>query len=122
MWLVMERRLIIFNFVLLGLLASAFSIPQVKSVGASATQWSQTYGGTGNDYAYSLVQTGDAGYALAGYRDPFATWNGDFWLVKTDENGVIPEFSLFLLLPLLAISTLFVVILSKEKLPRKIHA
>jgi len=116
----MERKVVIvFNVILVGLLASAFSIPQVKLVGASATRWSQTYGGTGNDYAYSVVQTSDGGYALAGYRDPLATWKGDFWLVKTDENGVIPEFPSFFVLPILATITTFAVILAKKKLPEK---
>src|SRR3989304_6026509 len=44
-------------------------------------QWNRTYGGTSNDRAYSLVQTGDGGYALAG------SLSGDFWLVKTDLSG-----------------------------------
>ncbi len=48
--------------------------------------WSKTYGGSHRDEAYSLVQTSDGGYALAGYTGSFGT-GGDFWLVKTDASG-----------------------------------
>jgi len=67
--------------------------------------WNQTYDGK----AYALVQTSDGGYALAG------TKNDDFWLIKTDEHGVIPEFPSWIILPLLLIATV-VVILYRNKL------
>ena len=50
-------------------------------------QWSKTYGGAGSDGASSVVQTGDGGYALAGYTYSFGSGNGDAWLVKTDASG-----------------------------------
>ncbi|HKZ93180.1 MAG TPA: hypothetical protein VJ249_01185 [Candidatus Bathyarchaeia archaeon] len=53
----------------------------VKTDSSGNMQWNRTYGGTSNDRAYSLVQTGDGGYALAG------SLSGDFWLVKTDLSG-----------------------------------
>ena len=52
--------------------------------------WSRTYGGAGNEEAQSLVQTSDGGYALAGSTDSFGAGDYDFWLVKTDENGINP--------------------------------
>jgi len=62
-----------------------------KSVPASATvppkDWSQTYGGSYDDYAYSVVQTSDGGYALAGYTDSSGAGGFDFYLVKTDLAG-----------------------------------
>jgi len=63
------------------------SLPLIGSVGASSEMWSQTYGGTGGDLAYSLVETSDGGFALAGETYSFDVGQGDFWLVKTDENG-----------------------------------
>ena len=59
------------------------SLPFIGSVGASLELWSQTYGGTGGDVAYSLVVTSDGGFALAGVSTSF----GGFWLVKTDAEG-----------------------------------
>ena len=69
------------------------SLPFVGSVGASSELWSQTYGGEhGNvvytfDIAYSLVETSDGGYALAGYTRNANVGVSEGWLVKTDANG-----------------------------------
>jgi len=68
---------------LCGLLMFSLAIP----VGASSTGWSQTYGGTENDGALSLLQTSDGGYAMVGYTCSFGAGEDDFWLIKTDETG-----------------------------------
>ena len=49
--------------------------------------WSQTYGGAGDDYAYSVIQTSDGGYALAGSTDSFGPGETNAYLVKTNANG-----------------------------------
>jgi predicted secreted protein len=49
----------------------------------------QTYGGIGSDQAYSLIQTIDGGYALAGSTNSSGAGNLDYWLVKTDATGTI---------------------------------
>jgi hypothetical protein len=59
----------------------------VKTDANGNTVWSRTYGGTGYDWAYSLVATSDGGYAIAGYTVSSGAGNADFWLVKTDEFG-----------------------------------
>jgi hypothetical protein len=51
-------------------------------------EWSQTFGGSGFDLAYSVQQTIDGGYVLTGYTDTFATGYSDAWLIKTDEFGI----------------------------------
>jgi len=90
------------------------------------TVWSQTYGGSGHDYAYDLVMTTEGGYALAGtwnYTNP--TWGGlslaipgDFFIVKTDGLGVVPEaFSLAATALLLA--AVLPIMLSNKQLFRK---
>ncbi len=52
-------------------------------------EWNQTYGGEKFETAYSLVVTSDGGYALAGHTQSFGAGDGDYWLVKTDENGTV---------------------------------
>ena len=59
----------------------------VKTDASGNMQWNNTYGGTENDVAFSVVQTGDGGYALAGYTQSFGAGYTDFWLVKTDASG-----------------------------------
>jgi hypothetical protein len=49
--------------------------------------WSKTYGGTDDDIGYSVVQTSDGGYAIAGYT--VGASPGDAYLVKTDESGTM---------------------------------
>lgn len=50
-------------------------------------EWEQTYGGAGDDWANSMIQTTDGGFALLGFTESFGNGNGDFWLVKTDSSG-----------------------------------
>ena len=59
----------------------------VKTDENGAMEWNITYGGTGDDEAFSLVETFDGGYAVAGYTDSFGAGAQDFWLVKTDRFG-----------------------------------
>ena len=59
----------------------------VKTTEQGNLEWNKTYGGTSSDYARSLVQTSDGGYALAGATESFGAGSDDFWLVKTDANG-----------------------------------
>lgn len=57
------------------------------SIHPPPTEWNKTYGGTGNDKAWSVVQTRDGGYALAGETNSSGAGLNDFWLVKTDAAG-----------------------------------
>ncbi len=72
--------------------------------------WNQTYGGAGDEQAFSLVETSDRGYAIAGYTTSSYAGPSDFWLVKTDENGIIPEFPSWIILPLFLTATLVLAI------------
>jgi hypothetical protein len=51
--------------------------------------WAKTYGGTDDDLAYSVRQTSDGGYIVAGSTISFSAGLDDIFLVKTDANGNI---------------------------------
>jgi PKD repeat protein/predicted secreted protein len=59
----------------------------VKTDANGNMQWNKTYGGTNTDGAFSVTQTSDGGYAMAGYTASFGAGGEDFWLVKTDAVG-----------------------------------
>jgi hypothetical protein len=59
----------------------------VKTDSNGNAQWNQTYGGSRIDIAYSIQQTSDGGYIVAGSTNSFGSGSNDFWLVKTDPNG-----------------------------------
>jgi len=65
----------------------SFDFWLVKTNSSGSMLWNQTYGGTGDDEASSVIQTSDGGYALAGYTTSFGVGGYDFWLVKTDSSG-----------------------------------
>src|SRR5207247_1541524 len=55
--------------------------------------WEKSLGGSGDDYAYSIQQTNDDGFIVAGSspsNDGDVSGNHghtDFWIVKLDEDG-----------------------------------
>jgi uncharacterized delta-60 repeat protein len=49
--------------------------------------WQNTYGGSDYDDAYSIQQTADGGYIVAGTTYSFGVGYGDFWLLKLDSTG-----------------------------------
>jgi len=51
------------------------------------TLWTRTYGGPYCEVAYSVQQTSDEGYVLAGVTYTFDAGGIDFYLVKTDPSG-----------------------------------
>jgi|GEM_PF-6940484 len=58
----------------------------VRTDAAGGILWTRTFGGAGSDICYTLIQTSDGGFAMAGFTSVYAG-NDDFMLVKTDGNG-----------------------------------
>lgn len=90
----------------------------VKTNSEGNMVWNQTYTGSADSVLYSIIQVNDNGYVLAGFTNSSST-SQDVWILKTDENGVIPEFSGSFVLLLLAICTIFVAIILKRTVTKK---
>jgi len=86
----------------------------VKTDSSGNIQWNQTYGGQKGDSVWAIVQTADGGYALAGQTASFGAGEGDAWLIKTDEYGIVPEFPSWTILPLVVATTLIALYLKKK--------
>jgi hypothetical protein len=59
----------------------------VKTDPSGNHEWNKTFGGTSYEWAFSVQQTSDGGYILAGYMYSYGAADYDFWLVKTDPSG-----------------------------------
>ncbi len=61
----------------------------------AADGWATTYGGANHERAYSIRQTIDEGYMVAGYTESFSTVeihgqrDRDIWVLKLRSNGTI---------------------------------
>lgn len=60
----------------------------IKTDSTGIVQWSQTFGGTGTEYGYDLVETSDGGLILVGSTTSSGAGGRDVYLIKTDSGGV----------------------------------
>ncbi|MEO0114671.1 MAG: PKD domain-containing protein, partial [candidate division WOR-3 bacterium] len=67
--------------------AGGYDVYLIKTDGNGNQQWYKTFGGSNHDYGYSVQQTSDGGYIIAGYTRSFGDPDGDVYLIKTDGNG-----------------------------------
>lgn len=51
------------------------------------TTFKKTFDASDRDIAYGVIETGDGGYVLAGYRRQGGRQGG--WIIKTDPNGIV---------------------------------
>ena len=50
-------------------------------------EWEKTFGGSSWDEAYSVQQTNDGGYIIAGSTLSYGSGEWDVYLIKTDSDG-----------------------------------
>lgn len=60
----------------------------VTNINADGTvAWTRSIGGAGNDNAYSIIQTTDGGFAVAGSTTSFGSGDVDLYVIKLDAAG-----------------------------------
>jgi len=59
----------------------------IKLDSAGNIKWTKTIGGIYRDLAYSIIQTNDAGYAIAGRTESFGAGGDDMYVIKLDAAG-----------------------------------
>jgi hypothetical protein len=67
--------------------AGNYDIYVVKLDSGGNVQWTKTIGGSSDDRAYSIIQSSDGGYVVAGRTRSFGAGSYDFYVVKMDANG-----------------------------------
>ncbi len=66
--------------------AGADDVYLIKTDTNGNSLWTKTFGRTNNDWGYSVQQTSDGGYIVAGYSS-FIAGHTNVYLIKTDTNG-----------------------------------
>ena len=59
----------------------------VKTDSLGNELWNKVFGGASDEEGYSVLQTNDGGFLIAGATSSFGAGSRDIWLVKTDANG-----------------------------------
>ena len=68
--------------------AGRYDVYLVKTDSLGDALWERTYGGSWSDCGYSVQQTSDGGYIIVG-STVLGVGGDDFYLIKTDENGIV---------------------------------
>jgi len=100
------RKSVIINLLLFLILISFLAVDYASGENkGNAITWDKTFGGSSEDMGFSIIQTEEGGYAIAGYtilprREKKDDWRSklgyiilekskkqDFWIIKLDKNG-----------------------------------
>jgi hypothetical protein len=67
--------------------AGGYDVYLIKTDAAGSKLWDQVFGGAYDDIGYSVQQTEDGGYIIAGSTDLSGSGVPDIYLIKTDTGG-----------------------------------
>jgi len=78
------------GFVVVGITSSfgagLIDVWLIRTDAQGDTLWTRTYGGSNNDFGFSVQQTSDGGFVVAGIVS-FGAVGHDAWLIRTDAQG-----------------------------------
>ena len=60
----------------------------IKTDSDGISQWMQTYGGSNQDYGFTVQQSQEGNYTIGGQTLSFGSGGMDAWLIKTDAQGI----------------------------------
>jgi hypothetical protein len=69
--------------------AGSYDMYILKLNASGSLQWTRTIGGTGDDKAFSVIQTTDGEFVVAGKTFSFGAGSNDMFIVKLDGSGTI---------------------------------
>jgi hypothetical protein len=67
--------------------AGLWDVYLIKANADGDTLWTRAFGGRHQDVSYSVQQTADGGYVIAGITSSYGAGGADIYLIKTDANG-----------------------------------
>ena len=77
-------------------------------------QWNKTYGGATHESPHSLLKIDEGGYLLAGFSASYGSGDTDVFLIKTDTEGIIFEFSTVQVISVIIGLTLLIITYKKK--------
>ncbi|MFO7649872.1 MAG: hypothetical protein R6X13_00825 [bacterium] len=63
------------------------NIYAIRTDAQGDTLWTRTYGGSSEEYAFSVAATADSGFIVCGWTKSFGAGAGDIYLIKLDDAG-----------------------------------
>lgn len=69
--------------------AGWYDVYLIKTNEDGDTIWTKTYGGSEEDHAYSVQETSNGEFIIAGVTSSYGAGGADVFIVRTDEDGII---------------------------------